>query len=137
MKKNYSKKGISKVAAIISTLVVAGVGNQSANAITNVVVGSTGDLTPAVNGWAGKFTTGALTTASDAKQAITLTNTTIDAGDYVRASVAAYSGTGGIPVITTVSVSADTAVFSLGNAGGEAFDGDFTILFEVIRSQAA
>ena len=136
-KKFSSKKGIGKVAAIIANLVVCGTGNQSANAITNIVVGPTGDLTPAFEGFAGTFTTGALTTAAGAKQAITLTNTVINAGDRVLAFVVAYSGTTGTPVISTVSVSNDTAVFSLDNAGAAVFNGDFTILVEVIRSQAA
>lgn len=136
MKRN-SKKVIGKTAAMILNIVTVGVGNQSANAVTNIAAVTTGTLTPTNNALAGTFTTTSLTTAADAVATITLTNSTIVAGNVVRASVAAYSGTGGIPVLTTKSVANGSCVLYLGNAGGAAFDGVFTIFFEVLQSQPA
>lgn len=127
-------KKSKSIGPIIAIAVTTGVGNTAVNAIGKIEVLVGADLTPAVNGTAVKFTTGALTTGANNTQQITLTNTSIAAADTVRASIAAYTGTGGIPVLYVKSNSLNTAVLELSNGGNSAFDGDFTIFVEVIKA---
>jgi hypothetical protein len=82
----------------------------------------------------GKITTEALTTAAAAEYTLTLTNTKIDAGDIVLASVDALASAG-TPAIGGCTVTADTAVITVSNVhAANAFDDPIQINFVVIKA---
>jgi hypothetical protein len=81
-----------------------------------------------------KITTEALTTAAAAEYTLTLTNTTIDAGDIVIASVDAKSSAG-TPAIGGCTVTADTAVITVTNVhASNAFNAAIQINVVVIKA---
>jgi hypothetical protein len=82
----------------------------------------------------GKITSEALTTAAAAEYTLTLTNTKIDAGDIVFASVDALSSAG-TPAIGGCTVTADTAVITVSNVhASAAFDAAIQINFMVVKA---
>jgi hypothetical protein len=82
----------------------------------------------------GKITTEALTTAAAAEYTLTLTNTKIDAGDIVFASVDALTSAG-TPNIGGCTVTADTAVITVSNVHAtNAFDAAIQINFMVVKA---
>jgi hypothetical protein len=82
----------------------------------------------------GKITTEGLTTAAAAEYTLTLTNTKIDAGDIVFASVDALASAG-TPAIGGCTVTADTAVITVTNVhASDAFDDPIQINFMVVKA---
>jgi hypothetical protein len=84
------------------------------------------------------ITSEALTTAADATDIITVTNTKIVAGTTVRANLIDYSGTfstNGIPVVNidAINTGAGTCVINISNAhAANALSGVVKVLLEVI-----
>lgn len=82
----------------------------------------------------GQITTESLTTAAAAEYTLTLTNTKIDAGDMVLASVDAASSAG-TPGIGGCTVTADQVVITVTNLhAADAFDAAIKINFMVVKS---
>ena len=82
----------------------------------------------------GVITSEALTTAADAIYTLTLTNTVIEAGDVVVASVQLGTSTQGTPQVVTTTVTANTAVIVVKNIHAtEAFNGTIAISFAVFK----
>jgi len=85
---------------------------------------------------AGKITSEALTTAQNAIETITLTNTEIAAADMVFASVANGTNTQGTPMIGEVNPGAGSCTIQVINkhATAEALNGTVEISFHVVKA---
>lgn len=84
----------------------------------------------------GKITTEALTTAQNLFYTLTITNTKVAAADIVMASLQNGTSTTGTPVITDITVSANTIVIRVQNmhASAEALNGTLVIAFTVMKA---
>lgn len=87
-----------------------------------------------LNDYVGKVTTEALTTAAAAEYTLTLTNSTIAAGDIVFASVDALASTG-TPAIGGCTVTAGQVIITVSNVhASAAFDDPIQINFMVVKA---
>lgn len=101
------------------------VGMGTGTAVSNAVT---------INNGSGIITTEALSTAAGANATITLTNSRIAAGDIVLANVD-LNGSAGTPVLSSVTVTASTAVFVIKNDhSANAFNAALKIMFVVVKS---
>lgn len=89
-----------------------------------------------LNRAAGVVTSEALTTAQNAIYTLTITNSEVEAGDIVMASVANGTNTQGTPMIGRVQPSAGSLVVQVINkhATSQAFNGTVKVAFHVIKS---
>jgi hypothetical protein len=89
-----------------------------------------------LNARAGKITSEALTTAQNAIYTLTITNSEIEAGDIVFASVANGTNTQGSPAVTRVSPAAGSVVILVPNlhATAQALNGTIVVSFFVVKS---
>lgn len=87
-----------------------------------------------LNKASGVITSEDLTTAADASYALTLTDSVIEAGDVVVASVQLGTATEGTPQVVSVTVTASTAVIVVKNIHAtQAFNGNIKIAFAVFK----
>ncbi len=84
----------------------------------------------------GKITTEALTTAQNLFYTLTITNSLVAATDIVMASLQNGTSTTGTPVITDITVSANTIVIRVQNmhASAVALNGTLVISFTVMKA---
>jgi hypothetical protein len=84
-----------------------------------------------------KITSEALTTAQNAIYTLTVTNTLIEAGDIVLASVANGTNTQGSPVVTRVSPADGSVVILVANlhASAQVLNGTIVVSFQVFKAQ--
>jgi hypothetical protein len=84
-----------------------------------------------------KITSEALTTAQNAIYTLTVTDTLIEAGDIVLASVANGTNTQGSPVVTRVSPAAGSVVILVANlhASAQALNGTIVVSFQVFKAE--
>jgi hypothetical protein len=96
-----------------------------ATAATQLTSATTGVTS---NGAAGYITTVSLTNASNALTSFTVTNSRVSTTSVVQASINAYSGSTGIPVVWVSSVSSGSFVVAVDNAHATAaLNGTLTI----------
>lgn len=89
-----------------------------------------------LNAAQGKITSEALTTAQNAIYTLTLTNSSVAAGDIVFASVANGTNTQGTPMIGRIQPAAGSVVIQVINkhASAEALNGTVVVSFMVIKA---
>jgi hypothetical protein len=116
----YFRNHILEVEGLASEL---GTGTTSSSAVT-------------VSDYIGKITTEALTTAQDAKETITWTNTMVAAADLVFATLANGSNTQGTPVIQTVTPAAGSVTVVIANkhSTAQSLNGTLKLSFLVVKS---
>lgn len=89
-----------------------------------------------INDYIGMITTEALTTAQNAIETITLTNSMIAAADMVNIMLALGTSSAGTPMLGTVTPAAGSCVIKVINkhASAVAFNGTLKIGFQVIKA---
>jgi acyl-CoA synthetase (AMP-forming)/AMP-acid ligase II len=104
-----------------------------ANEMTN---GTAASSAVTINDYSGVITTEDLTTAQNAVATVTMTNSKIAVGDVVLVTLGNGTNTQGTPMLTTVTVTANTAVIKFANkhATSEAFNGTLRIGFVVVKA---
>lgn len=98
--------------------------------------GTTSSSAVTINDLVGLITTESLTTAQNAIETITLTNSKVAAGDLVFVTVGNGTNTQGTPMLGLVTVTANTVVIKVANkhASSEALNGTLKIGFMVVKA---
>lgn len=109
---------------------------QKNNTATGTGTGSTGVATLNAAG-SGIITTASIVTPADSDYALTLTNSMIEAGDIVLATVAKGTATVGKPYIAEITPGASSVVITIRNASGATtLNGTLKVGFVVVKQSA-
>lgn len=118
----------------ISSSTIAQYFNKKSHLGLQSSTGTAASKAVTMNVSSGRITSEALTTATAAEDIITLTNNRIAAGDMILWSIGSGTNTQGALLQGGVKVTANTAVFTFGNAhASEALNGTVVIDFIVVK----
>jgi len=103
---------------------------------SDVGTGTASSSAVTINDYFGLVTTESLTTAQAAVATVTLTNSKVEVGDLVLATLGNGTNTQGTPVLTSATVTASTVTFKISNmhASDQALNGTLKIAFMVVKS---
>lgn len=103
---------------------------------TELSTGTCSSSAVTINDYIGKITTEDLTTAQNAIETITLTNSCIAAADVVLVTLANGTNTQGTPMLGTVTPAAGSCVIKVINkhASSQAFNGTVKLGFVVVKA---